>query len=383
MIYLDNAATTALDAEVLQAMMPYLTTEYGNPNSVHAAGAAAAWAVMRARAQVAEALGCRPAQVEFTSGGTESDNQALLTAAQAGAARGCRHIVSSAIEHPAVLRMLERLERHGFTVTRVAPDADGVVAAAAIEAALTPETCLVSLMWVNNETGAIQPVEAVAALCRARGIGFHTDAVQAAGMLPIDCTAVGADLLSLSAHKFHGPKGVGILVARDTEPAPLLVGGQQERGHRAGTLNVPGIVGAAAALARAQERCAETADRVRTLRQRLEQGLQEQLPDVRILGAHDPARRAPGIVCACFAGVERESLLVLLDQAGICASAGSACAAGAVEPSHVLAAMGVPDAYARGAIRFSLGDRTTQDEIDQTVQATVQAVGRLRNRRAR
>lgn len=383
MIYLDNAATTAVSRPVLDAMLPYFTDTFGNPNSVHEAGSQADWAVTQARARMAKALHCAPRQVEFTSGGTEADNQALLTGALRGAQAGKRHIVSSAIEHPAVLRMLERLQRHGFEVTLAAPDAEGVVPADAIEAAIRPDTCLVSLMWVNNEVGSMQPVAQAAALCHARGILFHTDAVQAAGVLPMDFAALDADMLSLSAHKFHGPKGAGALVVRDgLEPASLLVGGEQERGHRAGTLNVPGIVGMSVALQQAQESCAQNAARMRALRTQLARGL-EALGAVRVLGSDDSQRMAPGIVCACFKDLDRETLLVLLDQAGICASAGSACSAGAVEPSHVLQAMNVPKEWARGAIRFSLGTDTTAEQIDQTLAAAERIVSRLRERRAR
>lgn len=383
MIYLDNAATTAVSRPVLDAMLPYFTQTFGNPNSVHEAGSQADWAVTQARAHMAKALNCAPRQVEFTSGGTESDNQALLTGAVRGAQAGKRHIVSSAIEHPAVLRMLERLQAHGFAVTLVSSNAEGVVSTESLEAAIRPDTCLVSLMWVNNEVGSVQPVAEAARLCRERGILFHTDAVQAAGALSLDCRALDADLISLSAHKFHGPKGVGALVVRDSlEPASLLVGGEQERGHRAGTLNVPGIVGMSVALQQAQERCAQNAARMRGLRTRLIDGL-AALGDVRVLGSNDPQRVAPGIVCACFKDLDRETLLVLLDQAGICASAGSACSAGAVEPSHVLQAMRVPREWARGAIRFSLGTGNTEQEIDETLAELERIVSRLRERRAR
>jgi cysteine desulfurase len=382
-IYLDNAATTAVSRSVLDAMLPYFTQTFGNPNSVHEAGSQADWAVTQARARMAKALNCASRQVEFTSGGTESDNQALLTGAVRGAQAGKRHIVSSAIEHPAVLRMLEQLQAHGFAVTLVSPNAEGVVSAESLEAAIRPDTCLVSLMWVNNEVGSVQPVAEAARLCRERGILFHTDAVQAAGALPLDCRALDADLISLSAHKFHGPKGVGALVVRDSlEPASLLVGGEQERGHRAGTLNVPGIVGMSVALQQAQECCAQNAARMRALRTRLAGGL-SALGDVRVLGSDDPQRMAPGIACACFKDLDRETLLVLLDQAGICASAGSACSAGAVESSHVLQAMRVPGEWARGAIRFSLGTDNTAQEIDETLAALERIVSRLRERRAR
>lgn len=382
-IYLDNAATTATSRTALEAMMPFFTQEFGNPSSVHEAGSRAEWAVDQARVRVAQALGCLPRQVEFTSGGTESDNQALLTGALRGAQCSRRHIVSSAIEHPAVLRMLERLGARGFDVTLVPPDERGIVPAEAVEAALRPDTCLVSLMWVNNEVGGIQPVKQVAALCHARGILFHTDAVQAAGVLPMDWHDLGADLVSISAHKFHGPKGVGALVVRDgLEPASLLVGGKQERGHRAGTLNVPGIVGMSVALEEAQAASERNASYVRTLRAKLTGGL-TALGQVRVLGADDPQLTAPGIVCACFKDLDRETLLVLLDQAGICASAGSACSAGAVERSHVLQAMRVPDEWARGAIRFSLGADNTAAEIDETLAALRGIVARLRERRAR
>ncbi len=411
MIYADNAATTSLHASVLDAMMPYLTGTYGNPSSQHAAGRAAAEAVRDARATVAACLGCAPREVVFTASGSESDNQAIATGVAWGAARGRRHVVASAIEHPAVLRALERLERAGdVQVTYVRPAADGVVSAAAVRAAVRPgQTCLVTVMAANNETGAVQPVGEIAAVAHEAGALFHTDAVQAVGQVPLRLGAGGeatsgggavpairvdADLLTLSAHKFHGPKGVGALVCRaqtlggPLAPAAIVVGGAQERGHRAGTENVPGVVGLAAAL---REACARVAaapaadgaaaagspTAIAALRDRLAHGLLD-IPDARLMGPADPARRCPGIVCACFGGVHREALVALLDQAGVCASAGAACAAGAVATSHVLRAMGVDDRLAAGSLRLSLGEDATADDVDAIVRATRAAVARLR-----
>ena len=372
MIYADHAATTGIYPGVLEAMMPYLTGTYGNPGSLHAAGACAAQAVLYARETVANLLGCSARSVYFTSGGSESNNQALHTAAAWGGRQGRRHIVSAAFEHPSVLRTLEHL--HGFQVTLLRPDAEGVLTAEKVRAALRPDTCLVSVMSVNNETGVIQPVAEIAALCRAAGVLFHTDAVQAAGQLPIAVERTGIDLLSLSAHKFHGPKGVGALICRrDFVPEPLIRGGGQERGCRAGTENVPGIVGLAAAL---EETCGKmTGSPIPALRRRLEDGL-ERIPGIHRIGAGAP--RAPGITCVCLENIEREAMLVLLDQMGICASAGSACSSGALTHSHVLQSMGVPEKLARGALRLSLGADNTEAEVDAIVQAVTRAAAQLR-----
>lgn len=378
MIYVDHTATTALHPDVLAAMMPYLTEQYGNPGSLYRAGQQAAGAVLHAREQTARCLGCQPREVYFTSGGTEADNQALLTAADWGARQGKRHLVCSAIEHAAVLRTAEHLAQNGFTVSLVDADAAGVVRPEAVEAALRPDTCAVSVMMVNNETGIVQPVDKIAALCRARGVLFHTDAVQAAGHLPVDFAGAGFDLLSLSAHKFYGPKGVGALLCRSgLRPAPLLRGGGQERGVRAGTENVPGIVGLGAALERACTGMAETAARVAALRVRLTEGLL-RIPGAVLTGGAD-APRAPGTVHICFEGLDRELLLVLLDCAGVCASAAATCSAGALERSHVLRSMGVSETLARGALRLSLGEENDKAQVDAIISAVRDAAARLRS----
>ncbi len=377
-IYADHAATAPMRPAALAAMQPYFTTEYGNPSSLHAAGEAAQAAVRGARGAVACLMGCGAREVYFTSGGTEADNQALLSGAEWGAARGRRHFVTAAFEHPAVLRTLDWLETKGFSVTRLPIAPDGVLAPAAVAAALRPDTVMVSVMAVNNEIGTVQPIAEIGALCRARGVWFHTDAVQAAGQIPVDLQAWQADYLSLSAHKFGGPKGVGALLARQEAPlSPLLRGGGQQRGMRAGTENVPGIVGLAAALQQACRNMPQEAASVCALRAQLMAGL-AAIPAARLTG--DERRRAPGIVHVCFAGVESEPLLVLLDAAGICASGGSACAAGALEPSHVLRSMGIPEAWAAGALRLSLGIDNDKEQVDYIVQNVKRIVAKLREK---
>lgn len=376
MIYADHAATAPLRPEALAAMLPLLGENFGNPSSTHSAGQAAARALAAARGEMAAALGCIAREITFTSGGTEADNQALRTAAALGAASGKRHLVVGAIEHPAVLRTLAALSEQGFAVTLVPPDAQGVVRAQAVAQALRPDTAAVSVMYANNETGTLQPAAEIAALCRARGVLCHTDAVQAAGQLPLSFAALDVDFLSLSAHKFGGPKGTGALIARrGITPVPLLYGGRQERGARAGTENTAAIAGMAAALTAACRALPQTVPALIALRERLIAGL-SKLPAARLTGGGAP--RAPGIVHFCFAGVESETLLLLLDEAGVCASAGSACEAGALEPSHVLRSMGVPEIWAHGAVRFSLGAENTPAEIDAIICAVREIVTRLR-----
>lgn len=380
MIYADNAATTAVHRSVLDAMLPFFTQTYGNAGAQHAAGRAAREALDDARATVARCLGCAPREVIFTGGGSEADNQALRTAAAWGRARGRMHLVSSAFEHPAVLRTLEDLMCEGFEVTLVDPTPAGIVEAPAVEAALRDDTCLVSVMAVNNEVGTVQPVAAIAKAAHTRGALFHTDAVQGAGRVPLDMTDMGIDMLSLSAHKFHGPKGVGALLCRAEAlggpliPFSLVLGGGQERGHRAGTENVAGIVGLAAALREACSDLDENAARTVRLRDRLIAGL-AAVPGAHLMG--DPVRRNAGTVNMCFEGVHREALLALLDRAGICASAGSACEAGAVSISPVLRAMGVPTEIAAGALRLSLCADNTAEEVDAIVAAVHTAVAHL------
>lgn len=367
MIYLDNAATTALHESVLERMLPYFGVDFGNPGSVHAAGRTALHAVMDARATVAECLGCTPRQIVFTSGGTEADNQALATGAEFGRGAHRMRMVASSIEHPAVLRALDYWQAQGFAITLVNPDETGVVSARAIEAVLDDDVCLVSVMSANNETGVLQPVSEIAQAAHSAGALFHTDAVQAAGHVRLNAEASGIDMLSISAHKFHGPKGVGALVCRTREGAePLIYGGGQERGRRSGTENVPGIVGLAAALEEACETMEEDAARVRGLRDRLE----EQLGHIK--GAYvvgKAAVRVPGISNVCFEGLDHQALIPLLDARGVCASAGSACSAGAVKISHVLRAMGVSESLAKGSVRFSFSVDTTQEDGDAAAVA--------------
>ena len=367
MIYLDNAATTALHESVLERMLPYFGVDFGNPGSVHAAGRTALHAVMDARATVAECLGCTPRQIVFTSGGTEADNQALATGAEFGRRTHRMRMVASSIEHPAVLRALDYWRAQGFAITLVNPDEAGVVSARAIEAVLGDDVCLVSVMSANNETGVLQPVSEIAQAAHAAGALFHTDAVQAAGHVRLNVEASGVDMLSISAHKFHGPKGVGALVCRTREGAePLIYGGGQERGRRSGTENVPGIVGLAAALEEACETMEEDTVRVRGLRDCLE-GQLGQIEGAYVVGK--AAARVPGISNVCFEGLDHQALIPLLDARGVCASAGSACSAGAVKTSHVLHAMGVSESLAKGSVRFSFSVDTTQEDGDAAAVA--------------
>ena len=367
MIYLDNAATTALHESVLERMLPYFGVEFGNPGSVHAAGRTALHAVMDARATVAECLGCMPRQIVFTSGGTEADNQALATGAEFGRGVHRMRMVASSIEHPAVLRALDYWQAQGFAITLVNPDETGVVSARAIEAVLDDDVCLVSVMSANNETGVLQPISEIAQAAHAAGALFHTDAVQAAGHVRLNAEASGIDMLSISAHKFHGPKGVGALVCRTREGAePLIYGGGQERGRRSGTENVPGIVGLAAALEEACETMEHDAARVRGLRDCLEEQF-GHIEGAYVVGK--AAARVPGISNVCFEGLDHQALIPLLDARGVCASAGSACSAGAVKISHVLRAMGVSESLAKGSVRFSFSVDTTQEDGDAAAVA--------------
>lgn len=367
MIYLDNAATTALHESVLERMLPYFGVDFGNPGSVHAAGRTALHAVMDARATVTECLGCTPRQIVFTSGGTEADNQALATGAEFGRRAHRMRMVASSIEHPAVLRALDYWQTQGFAITLVNPDETGVVSARAIEAVLDDDVCLVSVMSANNETGVLQPISEIAQAVHGAGALFHTDAVQAAGHVRLNAEASGIDMLSISAHKFHGPKGVGALVCRTREGAePLIYGGGQERGRRSGTENVPGIVGLAAALEEACKTMEENAAHVRDLRDRLEEQL-EQIDGAYVVGKTAP--RVPGISNVCFERLDHQALIPLLDARGVCASAGSACSAGAVKISHVLRAMDVSESFAKGSVRFSFSADSTQEDGDAAAVA--------------
>lgn len=385
-IYLDNAATTRTSATTLDAMREvYAGDAFANPASQHAAGDAALHALESSRRRIAECLHARPSEVEFTSCGSEANNQALLTGAAHGAREGRRHIVASAIEHPSVLRMLELLASPdgpyggSFEVTLVKPDANGLVSVADIKAAIRPDTCLVSLMYANNEVGAVQPVRDVCRMARKRGALFHTDAVQAAGHLPIDFTRDGFDLLTLSAHKFHGPRGMGALVcSHRVVPASLVLGGAQERGHRAGTSNVAGAAGMAAALDEACDRLEANTSQVEALRERFVRGL-ATIGGMHVLGPSDPSLRLPGIIAITLDGVDHQRSLVLLDELGICLSAGSACAAGALEESHVLAAMGISPEVGRTYLRVSLdAEENDETDVDHAAEAIATVAARLR-----
>ena len=377
MIYADNAATTRLSATALAAMLPYLTEQYGNPSSLYTLGQTAATALAQARETVARCLHCRPEEIVFTSGGSEADNQAILSAARWGKRQGKTHIISTAFEHHAVLHTLQKLEKEGFTVTLLDVHADGRITPQQVEAAITQDTCLVTVMYANNEIGTIQPIGEIGAICRARKVPFHTDAVQAAGHLAIDVGAEQIDMLSLSAHKFHGPKGVGALYVRKGVPLlPLIEGGAQERRKRAGTENVAGIVGLAAALQTACDHLEANAAKVTALRDRLIDGL-AAIPHAALNGDRD--HRLPGNVNVCFEGIEGESLLLLLDDRGICASSGSACTSGSLDPSHVLLAIGRPHEVAHGSLRLSLCKENTEAEVDTMLREIPKVVEYLRN----
>lgn len=377
MIYLDNAATTKMSQTAIAAMLPYYDGVYGNPSSLHSAGQAAAEALQSARERIAACLGCTAREITFTSGGSEADNQAIRSAAKLGERAGKRHIISTKIEHHAVLHTLNALEKEGFTVTLLDVDENGLISAKQVEDAIREDTCLVTVMFANNEIGTIEPIKEIGAVCRRRGVLFHTDAVQAAGHLPIDVQEQNIDLLSLSAHKFHGPKGIGALYARKgVLLSNLIEGGAQERGKRAGTENLPAIMGMAAALEEANASMSENAKKQTLLRDKLIAGL-SGIPHGILNG--DRERRLPGNVNFCFEGVEGESLLLLLDDKGIAASSGSACTSGSLDPSHVLLAIGRVHDVAHGSLRLSLSDETTEEEIDRTVEAVKEVVAYLRN----
>lgn len=375
-IYADNAATTKTSPAAIDAMLRVLRETYANPSSLHSAGQRAAEVLADARSRMARCLGCEPAELIFTSGGSEADNQALRGAAALGAARGKKHIISTAFEHHAVLHTLRRLEKEGFTVTLLDVHENGLVTPQQVQQALRPDTCLVSVMYANNEIGTIQPIAEIGRICRQAGVLFHTDAVQAVGQLAIDVKAQNIDMLSLSAHKFHGPKGVGALyVRKGVAIAPLIEGGAQERGRRAGTENLPAIAGMAVALEEDCARQAETEARLVALRDALIAGL-AAIPHAALNG--DARQRLPGNVSFCFEGIEGESLLLLLDDKGICASSGSACTSGSLDPSHVLLAIGRPHDVAHGSLRLTLGQETTRAEVDYLIDAVTQVVAYLR-----
>lgn len=375
-IYADNAATTKMSDIAVQAMLPYLQEIYANASSVHLLGQRSAAALFSARQQVAQVLNCAPKEVFFTSGGSEADNQALISAAALGKKQGKCHIVSTAMEHHAILHTLEALQAEGFTITLLRPQADGIVTATQAAEAITDNTCLVSVMYANNETGSIQPIREIGALCRKRGVLFHTDAVQAAGHLTIDVQRDNIDMLSLSAHKFHGPKGIGLLFANsNTQLTSLIRGGGQERGKRAGTENLPSIIGLAAALKDAQENMQQNTAYITGLRDALRNGL-DKIDGASFNGSREHC--LPGTVNYSFRGVNGEALLSLLSNEGICCSSGSACSAGSLEPSHVLLALGLSHETAQSALRFSLCEYNTMDEVQTIITKVTEAVNRLR-----
>ncbi len=376
-IYVDNAATTKTSRTAIEAMLPYMDKVYGNPSSLHSVGQAAADALRKAREEAAEVLGCEPNEITFTSGGSEADNQALVSAAAIGARKGKKHIVSTAFEHHAVLHTLRRLEKEGFEVTLLDVHENGMVSAQQVADAIREDTCLVSVMYANNEIGSIQPIAEIGAVCKEKGVIFHTDAVQAVGHVRINVREENIDMLSLSAHKFHGPKGVGLLYARKgVRLTNIIEGGAQERGKRAGTENIPGIVGMVAALKEANANIDANAQKVSALRDRLIEGL-EKIPHSALNG--DRTKRLPGNVSFCFEGIEGESLLLLLDAKGICASSGSACTSGSLDPSHVLLAIGRPHEVAHGSLRLTLSEENTQEEVDYIIEETAKVVKYLRD----
>lgn len=375
-IYADNAATTKMSDVAVRAMLPYLQEIYANASSVHLLGQRSAAALFSARQQVAQVLNCAPKEVFFTSGGSEADNQALISAAALGKKQGKCHIVSTAMEHHAILHTLEALEAQGFTVTLLRPQADGIVTATQVAEAITDTTCLISVMYANNETGAIQPIREIGALCRKRGVLFHTDAVQAAGHLTINVQRDNIDMLSLSAHKFHGPKGIGLLFAKSNiQLTSLIRGGGQERGKRAGTENLPSIIGLATALKDAQEHMQQNTAYITGLRDALRNGL-DKIDGAGFNGSREHC--LPGTVNYSFQGVNGETLLSLLSNEGICCSSGSACSAGSLDPSHVLLALGLSHETAKSALRFSLCEYNTMDEVQTIITKVTEGVNRLR-----
>ena len=376
-IYTDNAATTRMSDTAVAAMLPCLQGNYGNPSSLHTVGQRANEALQSARETVARCLGCDPKEIIFTSGGSEADNQAIISAAWFGALKGKKHILSTAFEHHAVLHTLKKLEKEGFEVELLPVGTTGTITPEQVTAAIRPDTALVTIMYANNEIGSILPIPEIGAVCKEKGVLFHTDAVQAAGHLHIDVRAQNIDMLSLSGHKFHGPKGSGVLYARKGIPlVNIIEGGAQERGKRAGTENLPAIVGMAAALQEACDHIDENAAKVSALRDKLIAGL-SKIPHSALNG--DPVHRLPGNVNFCFEGIEGESLLLLLDAKGICASSGSACTSGSLDPSHVLLAIGRPHEVAHGSLRLSLCEWNTEEEVDIILREVPRVVEYLRN----
>lgn len=376
-IYFDNAATTAMSDAAIEAMTPYLKEVYGNPSSLHTVGQVAKEAIEGARAQIAALIGAKPNEIYFTSGGSEADNQAIRSAAYTGALKGKKHIISTAFEHHAVLHTLKKLEKEGFEVTYLDVHSDGLITPEEVRAAIRPDTALVTIMYANNEVGTIEPIREIGAVCRADKITFHTDAVQAVGHLPVNVADDNVDMLSASAHKFHGPKGVGFLYCRTgVRLYNLIEGGAQERNRRGGTENIAGIWGMTAALKQAVEGLPVNMAKEAALRDRLIKGLSE-IPHSKVNG--DMTHRLPGNVNMCFEGIEGESLLLLLNEKGICASSGSACTSGSLDPSHVLLALGLPHEIAHGSLRLSLSEWNTEEEVDFVVSEVPKVVEYLRS----
>ena len=376
-VYADNAATTAVSKTALDAMMPYLTDYYGNPSSLYAFAQKAKEALEEARATVASIIGAEPREIYFTSGGSEADNQAIVSMAKFGALKGKKHLISTKFEHHAVLHTLKALEKQGFEVTLLDVHEDGIVRLEDLEAAIREDTALVTIMFANNEIGTIQPIKEIGELCRSKGIPFHTDAVQAMGHIPVNVKEMNIDLLSMSGHKFHAPKGVGVLYAKRGLPLfNIIEGGAQERGKRAGTENIPGIVALAAALKESVEHMEENTAKIIPMRDKLFAEL-SKIPHSKINGSLE--HHVPGTVNMCFEGIEGESLLLLLDSKGICASSGSACTSGSLDPSHVLLSIGLPHEVAHGSLRLSIGEYNTMEEIDHIIESVPPVVEYLRS----
>ena len=376
-VYADNAATTSVSKTALDAMLPYLTENYGNPSSLYAFAQKATEALAQARATVAACLNAEPREIYFTSGGSEADNQAIISAAKAGARKGKKHLISTKFEHHAVLHTLKKLEKAGYEVTLLDVHEDGVVRLEDVAAAIREDTALVTIMFANNEIGTVQPIKEIGALCREKGIPFHTDAVQAAGHMPIDVKEMNIDMLSISGHKFHAPKGVGVLYAKKNMPLfNLIEGGAQERGRRGGTENVAGIVALAAALKESVDNMEANTAKIIPMRDKLFAEL-SKIPHSKINGSLE--HHVPGTVNMCFEGIEGESLLLMLDMNGICASSGSACTSGSLDPSHVLLSLGLPHEVAHGSLRLSIGEYNTMEEIDHIIEVVPRVVQYLRN----
>ena len=376
-VYADNAATTSVSKTALDAMLPYLTDYYGNPSSLYAFGQKATEALTEARETIAACINANPKEIYFTSGGSEADNQAIVSAARLGARKGKKHIISTQFEHHAVLHTLSKLEKEGYEVTLLDPHADGVIRVEDVAQALREDTCLVTIMFANNEIGTVQPVTEIGALCREKKVLFHTDAVQAAGHMPIDVQAMNIDMLSMSGHKFHAPKGVGVLYARKgIALSNIIEGGAQERGKRAGTENVAGIVAMAATLKESCDHMEENTAKIIPMRDKLIAEL-SKIPHSKVNGSLD--HHVPGTVNMCFEGIEGESMLLMLDDQGICASSGSACTSGSLDPSHVLLSIGLPHEVAHGSLRLSIGEYNTMEQIDHIIEVVPKVVEYLRS----